>query len=368
MEGMGLLNQYKGKRVFLTGHTGFKGSWLLKWLHLLGAEVTGYSLAPLNKFDHYELINGSKLCNSIIGDIRDYNLLKQSILDCQPDFIFHLAARALVIDCYNNPREAFEVNTMGTVNVLDISRELDKEVNIIIVTTDKVYEDKDWEYWYRENDELGGSDPYSASKVCAEFVTRVYKKLNNQKLNNIAVTRAGNVFGGGDWSENRLIPDIARSFHQGKKLIIRSPKAIRPWQHVLEPLYGYLLVGIKMSEGPVNFSDSYNFGPNREDMISVNELIEKYKNILGSGVIEIIPNPHYNEANKLKLDTSKAQENLNWRSHWNLDIGLQKTIEWYSAFYNSNERTIDVTNHQIKEYQQLIENDRVLKNSRCQTN
>jgi CDP-glucose 4,6-dehydratase len=331
-----LTQYYKGKRIFLTGHTGFKGSWLLYWLHLLGAEVKGYSLAPENEFDLFHSIQGSRLCDSVIADIRDRDRLIREIQAFSPDFIFHLAAQPLVRLSYEIPSETFAINAIGTAHVLDAARLLKKPCNVILITTDKVYENKEWHYPYRENDRLGGYDPYSASKACAELVIGSYRNsffnpaeyVKHKKA--VASARAGNVIGGGDWAKDRTVPYIVRALSAGKAVSVRNPSAIRPWQHVLEPLGGYLHLGSKMVDDPELFSDSWNFGPQPEDNLTVEDLVAIALKTWGSGNYykpESTEEPH--EAGLLKLDINKTVNVLNWRPKYNAQISIAKTLEWY---------------------------------------
>lgn len=352
-----LENTYKGKKVFLTGHTGFKGSWLLYTLKILGAQVKGYSLAPQNDTDLYNLINGDQLCASIIGDLRDREKLKNAVLDFQPDFIFHLAAQPLVRLSYEIPSETFEVNGIGTANLLDAVRVLDKECSIVLITTDKVYHNNEWDYPYRETDVLGGYDPYSASKACAELIIDSYRNsffnVTSFDLHKkgIAVGRAGNVIGGGDWSADRLIPDIAKAFGNGERVAIRNPKSIRPWQHVLEPIVGYLLLGQKLKENPINFSSSFNFGPNSDDALSVLEMVNLTLEIWGGNEYELINSqnqPH--EAGLLRLDISKAIKQIGWQPKMSAKVAIENTIDWYRCYYDYPDNIIEKTKSQIIEF------------------
>ena len=333
---------YKNKKVFLTGHTGFKGSWMLSWLNFLGASVKGYSLSPL-PISLYNSINGNELCESVIGDIRDGALLQKSIIDFQPDFIFHLAAQPLVRLSYENPSETFSINAIGTANLLDAVRLLKNPCNVIIITTDKVYENKEWQYPYRENDRLGGYDPYSASKACAELVVSSYRNSffnpndfsKHQKC--IATARAGNVIGGGDWAKDRIIPDTVTALSQNQPIEVRNPNSVRPWQHVLESISGYLLLGKKMVESPILFSDSWNFGPNADDNLTVETLVKIAIETWGCGEYvkpEQLNQPH--EAGLLKLDISKTVNALNWHPKYNSLKAIKKTIQWYKDYDSSN--------------------------------
>ncbi len=366
MENLEIMNElkhtYSGKRVFVTGHTGFKGSWLINILNNLGAIVKGYSLEPENGINLYNEINGNALCESIIADLRDREKLKKEVLNFQPDYVFHLAAQPLVRLSYEIPSETFEVNTIGTANLLDSIRLLEKKCNIILITTDKVYHNNEWEYPYRENDRLGGYDPYSASKACCELVIDSYKNsfFNLSKYEQhqkaIAIARAGNVIGGGDWSKDRLIPDIAKFLSKKEQVVIRNPNSVRPWQHVIEPLFGYLELGIKLNGDPIKFGNAYNFGPNTADAISVEEMVVKAIKCWGVGSYKAVAdsiNPH--EAGLLKLDISKALGHLNWKPLFNAQTAIERTISWYKNYYNGVEATelmkLDI------EYYQNIKND-----------
>lgn len=348
---------YKGKKVFLTGHTGFKGAWMLKTLHLLGAEVKGYALVPQTGNDLFNLINGDQLCDSVIADLRDREALKKAILDFQPDFVFHLAAQPLVRLSYEIPSETFEVNAIGTANLLDGVRLLDKACSVVLITTDKVYHNNEWEYPYRENDRLGGYDPYSASKACTELVIDSYRNsfFNSAKYNThkkgIAVGRAGNVIGGGDWSKDRLIPDIAKALSQGDEVIVRNPNAVRPWQHVLEPVIAYLLLGAKLESDPVKFNQAFNFGPYATDALPVSSMLDLAIGCWGNGTYQVQQSenqPH--EAGLLKLDISKAINELNWKPKFNADKAVQVTIDWYKAFQDNLSAINSFTEKQILKY------------------
>lgn len=351
------LTIYKDKRVFVTGHTGFKGSWLISWLHLLGAEIKGYALAPENENGLYNVIQGDTLCNSVIADIRDEQRLTKELLEFKPDVVFHLAAQPLVRLSYKMPTYTFETNVSGTANLLNAIRLLDNPCSVVIITTDKVYENHEWTYPYREVDALGGYDPYSASKACTEIVVNSFRQsfFNTDDFaahkKSIASARAGNVIGGGDWSEDRIIPDIIRSLAEGRKIGVRNPHAIRPWQFVLEPIYGYLLLGLALSTNPEKFSGAFNFGPFPNDFLPVEQLVKKSIECWGSGEFEFSENsaqPH--EAGVLKLDISKAIDLLKWTPKLKSAEAINWTIEWYKkALDQSKTFTFD----QITAYQLL---------------
>ncbi len=351
-----LENTYQGKKVFLTGHTGFKGSWLVCWLHLLGANVKGYSLAPPNNNDLFNLIEGESLCTSIIDDIRSKDNICKEIIDFQPDFIFHLAAQPLVLDGYDFPLETFEINVIGTANVLEAARGLKGKCTIIIVTTDKVYQNNEWQYPYRETDPLGGYDPYSSSKACCELVVNSYRNsffnleefANHQKA--LATARAGNVIGGGDRSKDRIVPDIVKSIESKQTIKVRNPLAIRPWQHVLEPLGGYLLLGAMLSKEPTRFSEAWNFGPFNEDVTSVEDLVKIALEFYGNFSYDLASlknQPH--EARLLRLDISKTISELGWRPKWSAEEAITLSLEWYKR--SLSEIPFELVKEQIRLYQ-----------------
>ncbi|MDB5002298.1 MAG: CDP-glucose 4,6-dehydratase [Mucilaginibacter sp.] len=348
---------YAGKKVFITGHTGFKGSWLLQILSMLGANIKGYALAPEEGPNLYDVISGDSLCQSIIADLRDREKLKEAVTSFQPDFVFHLAAQPLVRLSYQIPSETFEINAIGTANLLDAVKFLDKPCFSVLITTDKVYHNNEWEYPYKENDRLGGYDPYSASKACTELVIDSYRNsffnTNTFATHNkaIAVGRAGNVIGGGDWSKNRLIPDIASALAAGQVIEIRNPASVRPWQHVLEPLFGYLLLGGKLYNDPVKYSQAYNFGPDINDALPVTKMVEMAIKGWGGGeyyVNQMTGQPH--EAGLLKLDISKAITELNWNPKMNAYQAVTFTIDWYKKFYSDEKNMAQFTVDQIANF------------------
>jgi CDP-glucose 4,6-dehydratase len=352
---MDLKSIYKGKKVFVTGHTGFKGSWLITWLRLLDAQIMGFALSPENSFDLYDSINGDSFCKSVISDIRDFEKLKSEILSFKPDFIFHLAAQPLVRTSYDNPMYTFEVNVQGTVNVLDALRGYDRPCIAVMITTDKVYDNLEDGHYYCETDRLGGYDPYSSSKACAELVIDSYRKSffnpNQYPLHkkSISVARAGNVIGGGDWSKDRIMPDIVRALQSGNSIELRNPQSVRPWQHVLDPLHGYLVLAANQVLDPVKFADVYNFGPEPFDNLTVEELTKEAIRIWGKGMYrKEIANKKNHEAGLLHLDIQKAKKNLQWKPLHNSSEALAKTISWYKEAPASNpSRT---TMQQIIEY------------------
>jgi len=333
-----LLSAFKGKKVFLTGHTGFKGAWLLQILHFLGAQVKGYALAPESTHDLYSQINGDTLCYaSVIGDIRNAALLQGEMIRFEPDFVFHLAAQPLVRRSYNEPVYTFDVNVMGTLHVLEALRHLQKSCVALMITTDKVYENTETGIAFKEEDKLGGHDPYSASKAAAEIAISSYtqsyfspeKFQEHQK--SIASLRAGNVIGGGDHAADRIIPDIVRAIEGGEAVKIRNPKAIRPWQHVLEPLFSYLELAQLMQEHPGQYEGAYNIGPDKNDMLEVLEVTTCFIRNFGKGEYEIVHQqnaPH--EARHLMLDNSKISRILGRSPRWTAQQAIQKTAEWYA--------------------------------------
>lgn len=342
-----LLKTFKSKKILITGHTGFKGSWLINLLSQYNAEIKGIGLEPKTKSDIFHVSNCNKKCDSVIIDIRDKEKLQKEISEFNPDFIFHLAAQPLVIDSYVDPENTFSTNITGTINLLETIRFFEHKCTVVMVTTDKVYENKNWTYPYREVDAIGGHDPYSASKAAMELIISSYiksffKSNSNNKIG-IATARAGNVIGGGDYSENRIIPDIIRSYKTNSILKIRNPHSTRPWQHVLEALYGYLILAVKLYKSPDKYSESWNFGPNLADQLKVSELIQQAEYILGKLNVEIIDNDYY-ETNTLLLDISKSTRHLKWYPKWTSNEAINKTMEWYLN------PTDDFTQKQINEF------------------
>jgi len=338
---------YENKTVLVTGHTGFKGSWLCFWLHKMGAKVIGYSLKAPTSPNHIDLLDLNIV--SIIGDIRDLDKLDKTFKKYKPDIVFHLAAQALVRQSYKNPIETYDTNVMGTLKVFETCKKYNVKA-IVNITSDKAYENKEWIWGYKETDPLGGYDPYSSSKGCAELLTSSYRNsyfnLAEYKKSHctlLASCRAGNVIGGGDWAQDRLIPDLILSSLDNKKVQIRNPHATRPWQHVLEPLSGYLLIGQKLLEEKKFFASAWNFGPNNEKDISVEDVVKSSKKIWNKIDYEIFEDskePH--EANLLKLDCSKAHKFLNWEPVWNSASAFENTINWYREYYeNQNVKTHD---------------------------
>jgi CDP-glucose 4,6-dehydratase len=349
-------NFYKGRKIFITGHTGFKGSWLSILLNNLGAEIFGYALQPNTTPNMFGLAKVDEIMNSIIGDIRDHKFLLNTLMEVQPEIIIHMAAQPLVLESYKNPRETYETNVMGTVNLFDAARQVNSVKAILNITTDKCYENKEWHWGYRENDPMGGYDPYSNSKGCSELVTSSFRSsfFNPKEYHNhgvaIASARAGNVIGGGDWADDRLIPDFIRSITNGEKIKIRSPYAVRPWQHVLEPLSGYLTLCEKLfTDGPA-FAEAWNFGPEDKDAQNVEWVTRNICELWGEGAqFEIDTNPQPHEANYLKLDCSKAKTQLGWIPKWDINTTLSSIVDWNKS-YIAGENMRTVTEKQITDY------------------
>lgn len=361
--GMSLPTFWCGKKVFLTGHTGFKGSWLSLWLTSMGAKVTGFALAPNTAPNLFDVLKiGSMIEESHIGDIRDLDALQKSMLKAMPDMVIHMAAQPLVRYSYANPVETYATNVMGTVNLLEATRRVDSIRATVIVTTDKCYENKEWVWGYRENDAMGGFDPYSSSKGCAELVTSAYRQSyfsDASSVNVIASARAGNVIGGGDWASDRLIPDAIKAFESKKPLLIRNPQATRPWQHVFEPLSGYILLAQTMFERGQTFASSWNFGPNDRDNRMVGEVADLIVSEWGESATWVKDGlDQLHEAKLLKLDCSKALSQLGWGPKWSLEIAIRKIVEWQKAF-QGNEKMLEFSLNQIKEFQKLSSGEKV---------
>ncbi len=347
---------WKGKQVFLTGHTGFKGGWLSLWLTSMGAKVTGYALAPNIHPSFFDVVGvQSFLEQNHIADIRDLTFLKMAMEQAAPEVIIHMAAQPLVRYSYEDPLETFATNVMGTVNLLEIARKIPSIKAIVVVTTDKCYENKEWVWGYRENEPLGGADPYSCSKACAELVTSAYRQSffsGNVATSNaaIATARAGNVIGGGDWSVDRLIPDALNAFEANKPLVLRNPLSTRPWQHVLEPLSGYLVLAQALFTNGKKFASAWNFGPDDEGNKTVERVIDLLGNRWGANSgWQQDPNAHPHEAHLLKLDCSKAHQQLGWSPKWRLEESIEKIVQWHKAFKTSKDMKA-VSLEQIDQY------------------
>ncbi len=344
--------KWAGRRVLVTGHTGFKGSWLSLWLHALGAEVTGYALPAPTEPSLFETARIADVIRHIEGDVRDLASLRAAVEQARPDVIFHLAAQPLVRLSYDEPVETYATNVMGTVHLLEAARQVPGIRAIVCVTSDKCYENREWVWPYRESDPMGGHDPYSSSKGCAEIVTAAYRSSYFRESGPaLASVRAGNVIGGGDWAADRLVPDLVRAFEAGAAPLIRSPDAVRPWQHVLEALGGYLMIAERLLAGERSFADAWNFGPADEDARPVSWIVERMRAAWGGGVGEALPDtgPKPHEAGLLRLDCSKARAALGWRPALTLDEALRWIVAWHKAV-GSGENAREVTLGQIADY------------------
>jgi len=342
---------WRGKRVLLTGHTGFKGSWLSLWLQSMGAQVVGYALAPPTEPSLFEVAGVGAGMTSVIGDIRDLEHLRAVFAEHKPEIVIHMAAQPLVRYSYAEPVETYSTNVMGTVNLLEAVRGTPGVKAVVNVTTDKCYENREWAWGYRENEAMGGYDPYSSSKGCAELVTAAYRNsffnsatFNVKHSTAIASARAGNVIGGGDWAEDRLIPNIMRAITQGRSVTIRNPHAIRPWQHVLEPLSGYLKLAQKLYEEGAAYAEGWNFGPNDEDAKPVQWIVEQLTQSWGEGASWLLDGgEHPHEAHYLKLDCSKAKGRLDWHPRWHLDEALKRIVDWQKQYlYGRDMRAVTI--------------------------
>ena len=349
------MNFFNGKTVLITGNTGFKGSWLSQILLNYGANVIGYSLKPNTKPNLFSILKLNKKTKNYFYDIRNFNLIKNVIKKEKPKIIFHLAAQPLVRYSYDDPLYTYETNIMGTANILQAVKETGYTKSLVMITTDKVYENKNWVWPYREIDELGGFDPYSTSKACDELIIKSYSKsfFNPKKYMKshktlVSSARAGNVIGGGDWAKDRIITDIVRSvFEKHEKIVIRNPNAIRPWQHVLDPLYGYMLLAKKLYEGDIMFSGPWNFAPNDSNFITVKELVTKSISAIGYGDYKFKKDDKKHEMQILKLDSSKAKTYLKWRARLDINNAIKWAFDWYRKYYEG-EDMIEFTNEQIK--------------------
>lgn len=355
-----VVNPWKGRRVFLTGHTGFKGGWLALWLAGSGAQIRGYALDPVSEPNLFTAASVADVLDDVRGDIRDYAKLEASMAEFSPDVVFHLAAQPLVRRSYADPLGTYTANVIGTAHVMEAVRKIPSVRAVVCVTTDKCYQNQEWVWPYRETDRLGGYDPYSSSKACAEIVTAAYRssffaveRLDERHVA-VATARAGNVIGGGDWSEDRLIPDLIRGFQSRQPVLIRNPKSIRPWQHVLEPLYGYILLAEKMLTCPARFSDAFNFGPNEEDAWSVEQIASKMASLRGNGASwKCDSDATVHEAATLRLDASKARLDLGWHPRLRIEKALEWTAEWYRLWENRADMR-EETRAQIAAYKELL--------------
>lgn len=351
---------WKGRKVFLTGHTGFKGGWMALWLSDMGADVTGYALKPVSDRGIYQATGAESLVKSIIGDVRDAELLKKTVKKTAPEIVFHFAAQPIVLESYNDPVGTFATNVMGTVNVLEAVRHCPDVKAVVNVTTDKCYENKEWIWGYREHEALGGYDPYSSSKACSELVTAAYRNsfFNSGDCTNrgaaIATARAGNVIGGGDWAENRIVPDSMLALLTGQPIMVRNPHSIRPWQHVLEPLRAYLFLAEKLYNSGREYAESWNFGPLDGEVESVETIVKTLCEYWGAEAtyqIHTVEQKH--EAGYLKIDSSKAWIRLGWRPYWTLRQALKNVVDWTREFQKGND-LLAVSLQQIHAYEKMM--------------
>lgn len=346
---------WKNKRVLITGHTGFKGSWLTIWLAKLGAKVIGFSNSIPTDPSMYELSGIRSDIISVIGDVRDLPALQNTLSEYKPEIIFHLAAQSLVKNSYNDPVETYSTNVMGTVNLFDSARQSDDVSVIVNVTSDKCYENRETLRGYVETDVLGGHDPYSNSKACSELVTSSFRNSffkNGSSKKNLASVRAGNIIGGGDWSENRLIPDIIKSLYHDLPLVIRNPTGVRPWQHVLDPLHGYLILAEKLWDGEAKFSEAWNFGPDLDSLKPVSWIVEKISDYLDNPIKWKKSEQTFHETGVLSLDCTKAKSELNWNPKLSLTDSIKWTVDWYREFYDKSDMR-KVTEQQIADFTSL---------------
>jgi len=346
---------WKNKKILITGHTGFKGSWLTIWLKKLGADITGFSKSTPTNPSLFEIANVQNDIKSIMGDIQNYELLKETISKSEPEIIFHMAAQSLVIKSYSDPIETYSTNVMGTVNLLYAVKETKKPKVVINVTSDKCYENNESLEGYTEDNPMGGYDPYSSSKGCAELVTKSFRNSffssNTENKIAIASVRAGNVLGGGDWAENRLIPDIIRSIKNEDSVKIRNPNALRPWQHVLDPLNGYIQLAEKLWIDQ-KYSEGWNFGPDKNEIKPVSWIIKKFDELWKNKIDWVIENGEMHETNNLILNCQKAKSKLRWNSKINIETTLKWTIEWYEKYFD-NKNMRKITEEQITKFQEL---------------
>ncbi len=352
---------WAGRKVFLTGHTGFKGSWLSLWLHSLGAEVTGYALAPPTEPSLFALARVGDVVRSTLADIRDYGALAECLGESAPEVVFHLAAQPLVRRSYVDPVETYAVNVIGTAHLLQAVRAVPSVRAVVVVTTDKCYENRNWHWGYRENDRLGGHDPYSSSKACTELVVDSFRNsffaaAANVSTPAVASARAGNVIGGGDWAADRLLPDLVRATEAGTPVMIRNPEAVRPWQHVLEPLDGYLLLAQRLVEHGAAYAEAWNFGPESTDVRTVRWVADRFTELWGAGAAwRQDPGVHPHEARLLHLDIAKARAQLDWQPRWSTDDALRATVDWYhraAAGVDARALTLE----QIEQFERLLDN------------
>ena len=356
---MTLRSYYSGKRILISGHTGFKGSWLSTWLHRLGAQVYGYSVDIPTSPSHFMVSRTHEYIEDHRGDLLDFDNLQQFYARVKPELVFHLAAQPIVRDSYQMPRETFNTNLMGTVNVLEAARLTPSVQTVLVVTSDKVYSNERWAWGYRETDRLGGRDPYSASKACAELATAVYQGAEFQQSTTpqgqyaAATARAGNVLGGGDWAKDRLVPDVVSALAQGRDIHIRNPQSTRPWQHVLDALHGYLLLAKSLHEDPQRFASCWNFGPDGTKMTPVIRIVEmllRSWNHTHSRIV-VHPDPCIHEEATLRVDASKAIQQLGWVPIWDTEEAVHRTAEWYAKYYSGTQDMRQFTLTQIEEFE-----------------
>ena len=332
-------NTYEGKKVLMTGHTGFKGSWLSIWLRELGAEVLGVSLKPKNELDNFNVTQLDSKIDSVFLDIRDFNGINNIFEEFKPEIVFHLAAQALVSISYKQPQLTFETNTMGTLNILEAIQNQDSVKAGVFITSDKCYKNIEQIWGYRENDVLGGDDPYSSSKACAEIIINSYiKSVRSKGGALIASARAGNVIGGGDWSEDRLVPDCFKSLFNNESITLRNPFSTRPWQFVLEPLKGYMMLGEKLLNGSKEYVGSWNFGPSQENVYTVNDVVNHIIDLWGDGQVNIQESPGFNESNLLQLDCTKSRTQLGWKPTLSFEESFRYTTDWYKYLKEDTSR------------------------------
>jgi CDP-glucose 4,6-dehydratase len=351
---MNLLSFWENKKVFLTGHTGFKGSWLCIWLNAIGAEVTGYALDPPSEPSLYEIANIEKIVQSVNADVRDFETLNEALSQSKAEIVVHMAAQPIVRESYLHPAETYEVNVMGTVNLLEAVRRCPSVRAVINVTTDKVYDNQEWVWGYRENDRLGGNDAYSSSKSCSELVTASYERsffssdTGRQPHTAVATVRSGNVIGGGDWAKHRLVPDCINALLRNKHVLIRNPKSVRPWQHVLEPLDGYIKLARRLYEGGYEYAGAWNFGPEDAHEVEwvVKKLCKKWEKKAG---YRLADEHGFHEASFLKLDCSKAKSLLSWQPRWKLDTAIDKIVSWTRAYSAGDDMRV-ICENQILDY------------------
>lgn len=351
---------WKGRRVFVTGHTGFKGAWLCQWLLTMGAKVQGYSLEPPTEPNLFTVLRLQHGMDHVIGDVRDIELLSKKMKSFEPEIVFHLAAQPLVRLSYDKPRLTYETNVMGTLNLYEAVRESPSVRAVVTVTTDKCYENQEWVWGYRESDPMGGFDPYSSSKGCAEIMSAAYRRSffrgdadHSKRPVALATVRAGNVIGGGDWALDRLVPDCIRALVNGEEIVIRQPNATRPWQHVLEPLCGYLQLGQTLCSTD-GFDEAWNLGPGDSGLMTVEQIVQQLTEKWGAGTYRIGPAADLHEATHLQLDISKAKSRLKWRPALSIFDAISWTVSWYRSYYSGRQDMRDISNQQIADYSSVI--------------